>query len=118
MGRWPLRIKFRTKLNDFVDDVSYGARNGTVFEWNIFPFFFFFLIYVYIIQNYVLYGVRNIYSQPRARMRARTCAGVYRGRLKNYRLSGGLQMAHKTKWIAGLSVVIRSVTSKYRCTPG
>lgn len=41
-----------------------------------------------------------------------------RGRLKNYRLSGGLQMAHKTKWIAGLSVVIRSVTSKYRCTPG
>lgn len=76
-GRWPLRIKFRTKLNDFVDDVSYGARNGTVFEWNIFPFFFFFLIYVYIIQNYVLYGVRNIYSQPRTRMRVRTCTGVY-----------------------------------------
>ena len=38
-----------------------------------------------------------------------------RQRLKNYRLSGGLQMADAIKWIAGLFVVTRSVTSKYPC---
>lgn len=74
---------------------------------------------MYTSYRIMFYMVLGIYIASHARVcvhvHVRACT---RGRLKNYRLSGGLQMAHKTKWIAGLSVVIRSVTSKYRCTPG
>lgn len=113
-------IRSSNKISDKIkrnclDDVSYDSK------WDNFrakPFFFFFLFFhMYASYRIMLYTVlEHTYSQPRACVRM--CVRAQRGRLKNYRLSGGLQMAHKTKWIAGLSVVIRSVTSKYRCRPG